>query len=486
MKNHLARGAAVIIAFLCMMGIVCVPPNTAYAAATADAPIDFAAIGVMDGGVPTYYIEVEEIYAQAYQSINITFPSSFTISYPDSLKSVWSISHSASEDYVTTTFIVKGTARSADGLKTELESVTFKLADPVRFARERSQITIQASSSKVTTYQDESGYLHYYTFVPSISVNWLEAYNEAKKSFIQDPRYPDDPDRKLQGYLATITCQAEQDKIYNDIATQCGWLGGTRALSRSSGGPILDWDSLPADIGKFGENFITNSGPNYDDAITQYWYWADGPETGKIFYTKARREDPGARTPDPATETLDNIPEGFFGWEYYSFWASQEPNNLHSTPYDGGPGGEYALQFAWSGPNWNDYSHANPLHINGYYIEYGGYPGGPKADELIKLLNPSSAELDKPVYVQYRYAAIEDGAEPDSYTQIDGVGTAWDAGKQTYVPRRFSMNDPPVRGLRAVRAWSVTFKTALRKSTGTAPLDTTPYLTVTGVKHLAP
>ena len=407
--------------------------------ATLDNPVLFKVSGSIVSGAVQYGIGVLDIYNQTYQSFNITYPAELNINYPTSgagnLTTIWNISGSSGSGTKTTTFIIKTGTRSAAQLQADLQSIYFTLANPPDgFPPENSKVSISASATKVTAFVDDNGYVHWYTFVANTSANWLTAYNSAKNSYMQDPRYPDDPARQLQGYLATITSQAEQDKVYNDIATECGWLGGTRMLIRDNPGsdngaaakPILDPTSLISIANQFNYYYRTNTGPATTNTDTQYWYWACGPEAGQIFYTQPRASVSGARTPNPATETAYNIPAGFTGWAYYSYWTSGEPNNSDSSARDGGRGGEYVLQFAWSGsPRWNDYSHANQSAIAGYYIEYGGYPGDPKADELggSDISTSSEVQLVLPVVAQYRSTEKD---STNNFRQITGIGTTYD------------------------------------------------------------
>ena len=71
-----------------------------------------------------------------------------------------------------------------------------------------------------------------------------------------------------------------------------------------------------------------------------------GAEAGTVFF-------------QGATAATGNTVAGQF-----DYWAGGEPNNSSGT--------EYTLIFAYSGPRWNDGIYSAP--IQGYYVEYGGYP----------------------------------------------------------------------------------------------------------------
>lgn len=430
MGKTVRKGILFLVALVCVLGGMNTSNQVVYAAEpTIDNAVIFTVRGSVEKetGLVQYHIYVDGIYNQTYQSFNITYPQELKINYPSSYTNTWAISESAAKNTKTTTFIIKTGSRSAADVKSDFEKMYFTLVNPPDgFPPEGSKVAIQASSTKVTAYQDGDGYMHYYTFVPSTETNWLNAYNAAKKSYMQDPRYPEDPSKRLQGYLATITSQAEQDKVYYDIATQCGWLGGTRMLYKSNGKPICDEESVPAAANQLNNNFITSSGTGSDKTSTTYWYWADGPEAGSIFYGKACASHSGTGTPNPQTETKDNVPENFKDWIYYSFWTGGEPNNSDGTNRDGGSGGEYALQFAWRGARWNDFNHANlGGNIKGYYIEYGGYEGNPKATELggSEVTTSSEVELVMPVLVQYRSVVT---AEDKTYGSITSIGKSQD------------------------------------------------------------
>ncbi|MCL2804095.1 MAG: InlB B-repeat-containing protein, partial [Micrococcales bacterium] len=444
--------AAVLVVLALVLGMFGASPRQALAAEpTVDNPVLFTVRGSMVSGAVEYRIVVTGVFDQTYQSFTVTYPEELKLNYPGTITSAWNVSESQGTGTKTHTFIIKTGSATATELSTHLENMHFTLANPPDvFPPESSVVSIQASSSKVTAFVDPEGYVHYYTFVPNSTITWLQAYNAAKASSMQDPRFPGDPTKRLQGYLATITSHDEQKKVYNDIATYCGWLGGTRLL-KSDRTPILDDSSISETIG----NYVGNNGT----PPANYWYWADGPEAGKVFYIGATYNSTGTagtenrydgRTPVEGTDTVPPAGTAFNGYTYYTYWGNTEPNNYVSA---GQPNinnfGEYALQFAYSGAShppgytpasqgdnylppaarWNDFPNVGSGTVLGYYIEYGGYPGDPKADELggSEITTSSEVELVMPIVVQYRSTVIQDSTvDPVVYRQISAIGTDYD------------------------------------------------------------
>jgi len=406
-RKNTRHAIAISLALAIFVGFfIGAQPRARAAEPTVENPVLFTVRGkLVNGGTSIQYdIDIDGVYAgQSYLSANIVYPVQLTLNTTalasqtcsgSVISNCWSISTQSSSTYSTTNFIWRGTtsaanARTAAQLAAMLEPLYFTLTNPGVFPPDPSTVAIEASPDKITQYVDEAGFVHWYVFIKQSTVsNWLVAYNAAKAARMQDPRYPDDSSKQLKGYLATITSHAEQMKIYRDIATECGWLGGTRMLRRTAdnattAGPILDETSLPATANQFNTKFMTNGGTSstYGSNIqTRYWYWADGPEAGLIFFTEAKAtsqsgptcngsgvctgssvtHDAG-RTPvtvtgtkngsgavQTVTETSSNIPTGFKGWSNYSFFGSGEPNNSDTTVRDGNNYGEYALQFAFA------------------------------------------------------------------------------------------------------------------------------------------
>ena len=172
------------------------------------------------------------------------------------------------------------------------------------------------------TYFDGSFYKAY-----NEHLTWSEAYKKAKEKTFNG----------LKGYLMTITSEAENKFIYDQLfkgkttAEASAWLGATRA-NNSAGG--------------FDANSWTHNGYN------SYWNWACGPEAGQKFYDKATTADGG------------KVVEGF-----YTNWNSGEPNNS---------GTEFCAQYCGT-YIWNDLNNvgnnsaSSQYHVKNYVVEFRPY-----------------------------------------------------------------------------------------------------------------
>jgi hypothetical protein len=127
----------------------------------------------------------------------------------------------------------------------------------------------------------------------------------------------------LQGYLATITSEGENNFIIDNFS-EYGFLGGS------------------------------------DAEVEGDWRWVVGAEAGQLFFR--------GEYPDPNRQTF-----------IYSAWGSNEPNDydntVHGFPY---PGEDY-LMIDPDFPEWNDVPGApytfpeRPGHPGGgFYVEFGG------------------------------------------------------------------------------------------------------------------
>lgn len=153
---------------------------------------------------------------------------------------------------------------------------------------------------------------HYYEFVQHSLITWTDAKVAAEGRYLSG----------MQGYLATITSQEENDFITSKIQGEA-WIGASDAASERT------------------------------------WRWVTGPEgledsgSGRHFFTQTGDAPNGG---------------GFAVGGYYSNWVSGEPN---AWP----PEGEDYAHLRSNG-EWNDYADYND-GIKGYFVEYGGMPDEP-------------------------------------------------------------------------------------------------------------
>ena len=187
----------------------------------------------------------------------------------------------------------------------------------------------------------------------------------------------------MQGYLATITSQAE-NRFMTALVQAPGWLGGTR------------WSLSGGEGTQYYETFPTVNGENQ---LEDYWYWACGPEKGQVFmdtvasgakdFESHNADDEEARLAWYTQYMQEH--NCYFNWGIGCQGASgqrPEPNNANteyclsiltytdeSNPNTGNHGkgcSFYGTEFARY--SWNDLANrANSTGWNpeGYIIEYG-------------------------------------------------------------------------------------------------------------------
>lgn len=157
---------------------------------------------------------------------------------------------------------------------------------------------------------------------------WSESYNLAKKHKFNG----------LDGYLMTITSEAENKFIYDQLFKNKGidanyasaWLGASRSINQSGTYDSATWSISP-------------------DYLNDYWNWVCGPEAGKMFYTKATAADGGVAADK----------EG--GGKWYVSWSSGEPNSS---------GTEFCAQYCGT-YIWNDLNNVgNASESSQYYVKY--------------------------------------------------------------------------------------------------------------------
>jgi hypothetical protein len=180
---------------------------------------------------------------------------------------------------------------------------------------------------------------HYYEFVAVPGITWTDARNAAAARTYYG----------LQGYLATLTSQAEAD-FSGSQALGVGWIGAS------------------------------------DNATEGDWQWVTGPEAGTSFWSG-----------------------GVAGTELtYAFWNANEPNDFPDGPIT--PGEENYAHITdpsvTSTPgSWNDLPNAGgggAYAPQGYVVEYGGTPGDP----ILNVSDNTSITIDNTAPTASNPAAI--------------------------------------------------------------------------------
>lgn len=208
-------------------------------------------------------------------------------------------------------------------------------------------------------YFDGSFYKKSEPFDNGTKVSWQQAYNKAKEERFNG----------LQGYLMTITSDAENKFIYDKVFEAekekgktpddfGSWIGGIRQK------PKVDYDLSTWEA----------------DGFNKYWSWACGPDAGKVFYTNTfsrngqdyRAEGMYSAWSNPEDCKKNGIPRAYAG--------DYEPNNESNANYTGGDNSDTAkeLYLQYTGHYvWNDASTGNGSQarwkIHYYIVEFTPY-----------------------------------------------------------------------------------------------------------------
>lgn len=242
-------------------------------------------------------------------SVSSNFASGDVLGYSGSLPSGVSASYNSTSGVLTFT----GTATAAQ-YQALLRTVTFNTT-----AASSSQRTVLFNLGTAISY---SGTGHFYEFI-SGSFTWTGAKTAAAGRTLLG----------LQGYLATITSQGENDFIQQKLTCD-GWIGASD-----------DYSYINAATG-------TSTYAN-QTASEGKWYWVTGPsgEIGTQFSN-------GNGTPASVSSRYMN-------------WNSGEPNNSGSNEH-------YGEIYSSTGTGkWNDLPNSSTL---GYVVEYGGISSDPVVD----------------------------------------------------------------------------------------------------------
>lgn len=208
-------------------------------------------------------------------------------------------------------------------------------------------------------YFDGSFYKKSEPFDNGTKVSWQQAYNKAKEERFNG----------LQGYLMTITSDAENKFIYDQVFKAerkdgktpddfGSWIGGTRKK------PKVNYDASAWQ----------------SDGFNKYWSWACGPEAGKVFYTNTFYRDDQDYRAEGMYSAWSNkvdckkngIPRAYAG--------DYEPNNEGGTNHTGGDNSntEKEVYLQYTGHYvWNDASTGNGSQgrwkIHYYIVEFTPY-----------------------------------------------------------------------------------------------------------------
>jgi FG-GAP-like repeat len=221
----------------------------------------------------------------------------------------------------TTGVLTLSGAASLATYQAALRQVTYVNTSQNPSAEDR-QIDFALGSNPVNTANN-----HFYEFVAANGITWTAALaGAAGRSYFG-----------LQGYLATITSQTEQDFINSKVQGN-GWIGASNA-------------NTPADPGS---------------SLADQWRWVTGPENGVAFW--------------------NGLAGGSAVAGQYANWNIDEPNNFNGAERYAHIIGDDRIP----GPNggsavgrWNDLPNVNPTTYGpeftprGYIVEYGGLSTDP-------------------------------------------------------------------------------------------------------------
>jgi hypothetical protein len=266
-------------------------------------------------------------------------------------------------------------------------------------------VTVQASAGAGQVF-DGNG--HTYRIVRlNRSISWMQAYAAAAATKI-----PASGGGYCQGYLVTITSEAERRYVNSKVGGQLVWLGASDQPSTRG----VDADGNPAPYILNGEemSYVTAAHMLNGDtrsaadakAIEGDFYWVTGPERGTLLSSGNWRGTVQTGTRPISNQSPAEAFRDINGNIGNYPWGNGEPNNFKLDD----PGEDFA--HILTNGNWNDYRWNNGS-VRAFVIEYGGiratanhktYPNAPLG--TVKDLNDFEAQIDQnltdPDYVGVR------------------------------------------------------------------------------------
>jgi hypothetical protein len=343
-------GIAVMIWALCLTITTVTAQTITTSATTNQYSLQTPAI-VVDNSIT---ITSAALITDARVTVSSNFSSGDVLSYTGTLPSGVTASYNAATGVLAFT----GTAAAADW-QALLRTVTFSSSSSS--AADRAIVFSLGNLISATNG-------HFYEFVAfGPQSTDILTWHQAKTAAAARTYFG------LQGYLATITSQEENDVIHEKLSAS-GWIGST---------------DNHAEI-----EAIIGGNLNNQNKTEGKWYWVTGPEAGTKF----------SETSSGVTTAVNNM---------YINWSTGEPNNFGTSP--NGESGEqygeiYSGTTSWGQPGkWNDFYNINTDRdfVQGYVVEYGGFGNDPVDISAYRTLNIDDAIL--PV-TGLQFSASEAGA----------------------------------------------------------------------------
>ena len=204
---------------------------------------------------------------------------------------------------------------------------------------------------------------HYYMYVEPVAnteISWAESYNLAKSYKLNG----------MQGYLATITSQQE-DETLDNITMKGAWSGGARIEGVNDASSVPNWyDNSAAGVTGIFSNLMQHG--NTAGGSWHQWRWQNGPETNMEFYeANGRGAINGA----------------------YTKWSPGQPDSamMGGTNYREG-----FMQVHHGTGTWNDLPNLNNWHpaiyVFGFFVEFSSYnQNATTTDQSIPLVTSDVA-----------------------------------------------------------------------------------------------